>query len=203
QIRRDVERKLGEFESNLASRVAAERKRLSMDTSELQAVATCYKVVLQLRAALGTRPAEFPILIQKGEDLRNRLTEQFERGSPAELLAHLSAEELAGQFRTDARVLQQALQGELTGAVIDEVYQVVGQRLEGLPPVRIGPEQRECREVWQQFAHEDRAEDWWRIDLPPFWSDDLAGWLAHPSGGAADGGVYAGVVRDKIGVVAR
>src|SRR5207253_827510 len=82
--------------SGLAARIAAERKRLSMGSSELQAAVTCYNVVLQLRVALGTRPQDFPILIQEGERLRKALADLFDSGSTAELLQHLSAAELAG-----------------------------------------------------------------------------------------------------------
>lgn len=203
QIRDEVGRLLEEFHSALAARVAAERKRLAMDSTELQAVATCYNVVLQLRAALGTGVAGLPILLQEGERLRRTLTDQFERGSPPDLLENLSTAEIARQFKTHARVLAQTLENEVTGEVIDRVYQVVGQRLEGLPGVGIGPEQRECKDAWQRFALEDRADGGWRADCPQFASDDLSGWLARPTGDGVDGATYAGLMREKIGVAVR
>ena len=49
EIRQDVDRLLDDFSAGLAARVAAEKKRLSMGSSELQAAVTCYNVVLQLR----------------------------------------------------------------------------------------------------------------------------------------------------------
>src|SRR5262249_46819273 len=86
QIRADVDRQLDEFSSNLAARVAAERKRLSMGSSELKAAVTCYHVVLELRVALATRPQEFPILIQEGERLRKSLADLYDTGSTVDLL---------------------------------------------------------------------------------------------------------------------
>lgn len=203
QIRQDVGRLLDQFGAEFAARIAAERKRLSMGSTELQAAATCFNVVLQLRAALGTRPGEFPILVQEGERLRQALTDLFERGSPPELLANLSAAELARQFKTHARVLSQTLDNELTTETIEQVYRVIGQGLEGLPAVEIGPEQQECKAAWERFALEDRADGGWRAGLPQFVSDDLAAWLARPAGEAVDGAVYAGLMRDKIGVAVR
>jgi hypothetical protein len=203
QIRADVDRQLDEFSANLAARVAAERKRLSMGSSELQAAVTCYNVVLQLRVALGTKPQEFPILIQEGERLRKALADLFDTGSTAELLTHLPAAELARQFKTHARVLVETLNTELTGEVLDKVYQVVGQKLEGLPGVAIGPEQQPCKDVWQRFAIEDRMDDAWRMTLPQFASDDLGGWIARATGDGVDGAMYTGLMRDKIDVAVR
>ena len=203
QIRQDVDRHLADFGTAFASRVAAERKRLAMGGSELQAAVTCYNVVLQLRAALATRPAEFAILTQEGDRLRHELTARFDQVSPPELLANLGPDELSRQFRTLARVLGENLDAELSGDVLDRVYEAVGQRLEALPAVGIGPDGRPCKDAWRQFALEDRADDGWRAALPRFASDDLAGWLAKPNGDGPDGEVYAGLMRDKIAVAVR
>ncbi|MBX9581191.1 MAG: hypothetical protein K2X87_12850 [Gemmataceae bacterium] len=203
QIRQDVDRLLTDFGTAFAGRVAAERKRLAMGGSELQAAVTCYNVVLQLRAVLATRPAEFAILTQEAERLRHELTGLFDRTSPRELLVNLGPEELSRQFRTLARVLGENLDAELSGDVLDRVYESVGQRLDGLPAVGIGSEGRECKDAWRQFALEDRADDRWRAGLPRFASDDLAGWLAQPNGDGPDGDVYAGLMRDKIAVAVR
>jgi hypothetical protein len=203
EIRQDVDRLLDEFNSGLAARVAAERKRLSMGSSELQAAVTCYNVVLQLRVALGTRPQDFPILIQEGERLRKALTDLFDSGDVGQLLENLSAAELATQFKTHARVLTEILSAELTGEILDKVYQVIGQRLEGLPAVTLGPQQEGCKDVWQRFAIEDRADDDWRVGLPQFASDDLGAWLTRATGDGVDGTTYAGLMRDKIDVAVR
>ncbi len=203
QIRQDADRLLDEFGVTLKARVAAERKRLGMGTSELQAAMTCYNVVLQLKVALGTRPQEFPILIQEGERLRKSLSTLFDTGSTAELLSQLSTAELARQFRTHARVLSETLGHELSGEVIEKVYSVIGQRLEGLPDVLVGPHQQPCKTVWERFSLEDRADESWSVDQPKFASDDLGGWLAHPTGDGIDGAVYAELMRDKIDVAVR
>jgi len=200
QLRRDADRLLDAFSAALAQRVAVERKRLAMGTTELQAAATCYGAVLQIRTALASRPHEFPALISEGDRLRQELAGVFDRGSPPELLANLTPADLARQFRTHARVLAETLDNELTGEVLDRAYQMVGERLDGLPPVGLGPDQRSCRDVWQGFALADRADEGWRADLPRFGSDDLAAWLARPGGDGVDGAVYAELIHDKIDV---
>lgn len=204
EIRADADRLLEKFSADLKHRTAGERKRLSMGTSELQAAVTCYNVVLQLRTDLTTRPHTFPALVEEGHRLRQGLTALFDGGSPAELLANLSPAELARQFRTHGRVLSETLDGELGGDVLDRAYQMVGERLDGLPAVGLGPDQRSCKDVWAGFAAADRADDGWRAGRPRFAADevanDVAAWIARPDGDGVDGAAYAGLMRDKIGV---
>ncbi len=203
QIRQDVAARLGQFEQQFAARVKAERDRLSMDDGDLQAAMTCLNVVLQLRATLATRPADFPILVQEGERLRRALADLFDTGSTAEVLTHLPPAELPGQFRTHARVLDQRLRAEVAGDVLDRVYQVVGQKLEGLPPVPVGPGRRPCHETWAAAGLADRADDGWRAALPGFGSDDLVRWLKDAGADGIDGAVYVDLMRDKIDLAVR
>jgi len=203
EIRRDVGRKLDEFHSEFAFRIEAERKRLSMDKGELQAANTCRNVVMNLWTTLATRPNDHPILLQEGERLRKSLLETFEQGGPPALLKQLSPKELAAQFRIHARVLSQTVDHELTGESIERIYQVIGQRLEDLPPVLIGPEQRGCREIWQRFTLEERADPAWRQVSTQFANDELAAWIAQPEGESMDGSVYEGLMREKIRVSTR
>ena len=204
QIRIDVDRAFDDFAAGLAARVAAEKKRLSMGSGELQAAMTCYNVVLQLKVALGSRPQEFPILIQEGERLKKALADLFDSGNVGELLTNLTPAELARQFKTHARVLNEILTTELSGDTLDKVYSVVGQRLEGLPDIPLGRQQEGCKDLWQRFSLEDRGDEAWRAGLlPSFSSDDLAGWLARPGGDGVDGNVYAALMRDKIDHVVR
>lgn len=203
QIRQDVDRLLEEFSVGFAARVAAERKRLSLNSNELQAAVTCQHVVMELKVALAARPQDFPILVQEGERLRARLSELFDSGDVGKLLEHLSPTELASQFKTHARVLNQTLNLEVTGELLDRIYQVIGQRLDGLPEVPLGRTQEPCKDLWQRFSIEDRADDNWPLLLPDFTSNDLANWLARPNGESVDGGVYTGMMRDKIDLAVR
>lgn len=200
QIRQDVDKELDRFTAGFAARVSAERKRLTMGATELQAAFTCYSVVLQLKVTLGARLSEFPILIQEGERLRASLTGVFEKNAPPELLANLSPRELADHFDANAKVLTQQLEAELTTEVIDKVYQVVGQRLEGLPPVLIGPAQQVCKDVWAGFGLGDRLDGGWQAGLPRFDSEDVMRWIVRD---AVEGDVYAELMRGKIDVAVR
>ncbi len=203
QIRRDVTRLIEEFSEGFAGRVAAARRRLTMDHSELQAAFTCRTVVQHLLVALGPRLDGAPILIQEGERLRRALAELFDSGSTTELLSNLSAAELARQFRTHARVLNERLRLEVSGEMLERVYEVVGQRLEGLPPVPVGPARQTCKEEWSRFGIEDRADESWRAALPGFDSEDLRRWLARPGGDGIDAAGYVALMRDKIDAAVR
>src|SRR5439155_25962636 len=107
-----------------------------------------------------------------------------------------SPADLARQFRTHARVLTEILNNELTGEILEKVYQVIGQRLEGLPAVALGPDEQGCKELWQRYAIEDRADEGWQAVLPQFTSDDLGAWMAPANGDGVEGTVYAGLMRD-------
>lgn len=202
QIRRDVAALVEEFESTFASRVMTERRRLSMASEDLQAAMTCYSVVLQLQKELSARLTEFPILLQEGERLRQSLARLFDEGTLSEVLANLPASQLPDQFRTHARVLDQRLQHEVMGESLERLFQVVGQKLDGLPPVPIGREHQSCKETWQRFEMEDRASEEWLETLPGFLSEDVIRWLSRPSDGV-DGVVYVNLMREKISAAVR
>lgn len=204
QIRAEAGRALDEFSAALAARAAAERKRLKMDRAALQAAVICHSTVLGLRAALAARPHDFPVLFQEGEVLRGALARLFEPAAATELLPHLSAGELVRQFRTHARLLTDTLDAELSGDLIGRVYQAVGDRLAALPEVQAGPAQQSCQEAWRRYAREDRDDPGWRrAGLPGFASDDLAGWLADPTGDGTGPGAYVPLMREKIDAVVR
>lgn len=196
QIRDDVAKDLERFQLDLEHRVAAEKRKLAGGAELFQKAMTCYGVVLQLRVGLTSRPAEFPILVQQGEHLKRRLSEFFDNPATAQVVSALTPAELAAQFRTHARVMNATLAAELSGDVVDQVYQFVAQRLEGLPPVDLGSA-GSCHDTWQQFRAEDRGRDDWRTGVPGFDSPELADWLASADDGPGGDG-YLGLMRDKI-----
>jgi hypothetical protein len=202
QIRTDVDQKVEEFAREFTAKVTAEQKRSTMNQSDLQAAMTCYYAVLNLRVALATRLAEFPVLVRETEVLRHALGELFVTGATPEVLAHLSQMELAHQFRTHGRVLDQTLEGKLPD-IIERVYEEVGKQLEGLPEVPVGPTQQGCREAWKRMYFEDRAELDWLTVRPRFTSSELVDWLAHPTADGVAGEVYVEMMREKIDAAAR
>ena len=203
EIRRDVSRLLDEFHAEFERRVAAARRRLTMDRSELIKAMTCRNVVLNLRGDLGTRPGDFAVLAEQGDRLRQVLTALFEAGDAAKLVANLPPAELSRQFRVHARMLSEELRGELSRDVLDEIYNAIGDRLDGLPPVPLGAVERTCRDVWRGISLDDLVDESWRTDLPEFASDDLVRWIARPDGDGLDGGLYVELWHEKIRVAVR
>ncbi len=200
-IRKEAADGLTRFEEDLTHRIEIERKKLLGGAELFQKAMTCYGTVLQIRVGLTSRPADFPILTQQGDQLRRKLSALFDDPNIIQVLSSLSSSELAGQFKTHARVLNQTMQTELAGDVLDQVYQVIGLRLEGLPPVPVGSGQA-CSEAWQRFRSEDRKRDDWRREVPGFASAELGGWF-DSAGPSFTGDVYAQVMRDKIDVVVK
>lgn len=202
QIRADVAEGLTRFESDLAHRLELERTRLEGGHDLHKRAMTCYNVVLQLRHGLSSRLTDFPILVQQGEQLRSRLSALFEDADTAQTLAQLPARELARYFPNQAKSLNRTLHTELTGEVLDQVYQDIGKRLAGLPAVPVGPDKQGCQAAWEQFQRDDRKQEDWRSQLPTFDGAELAEWL-RTADDTLGGAVYLQLMRDKIEVATR
>lgn len=200
EIQDQVRRTLSGFRETLARRVDAERRRLTLDCTQIQAVNTCRTAVSALRVQLADRPCEFPILVQETARLRQSLTTRFEQDTPRELVEHLSPREVARQFRTQGHLLGELLRHELMAEVVGRVYQAIGQSLERLPRVELGPERLTCHDLWQRFGREDATTDGWlQHRLPRFADDHIARWMERSGSIPAD--TYIGLLRDKITVV--
>lgn len=198
QIREDADRLLSEFERDFRARVAAERKRATMSATDLLAPTTCYTALLSLRAELANRPDRFAGLRTEMSRLRQSLEELFDNQATPERLAELSQDELAGQFATHARILDRILDGELSGELLERVYDAVGKELEGLPAVPVGPTQQGCQEAWRGYAFEDRAEAGWLATRPRFAHPEVADWLSRPTTVGISSDTYVALMREKI-----
>lgn len=203
QIRAEVDRSLESFSREFTALVAAEQKRAKMNQSDLQAAMKCYYAVLNARVGLTIRMSEYPVLVREVERLRLSLSQLFDSGAGAEVLTHLSQEQLAHQFRAHARVLDQALRGQLAGEVLDKVYEEIGKQLEGLPVVPVGPDQQSCGEAWRVYSLEDRGDDSWLAACPRFSSPELTDWLTQPTADGVAGDVYVDLMHDKIDAAVR
>jgi hypothetical protein len=119
-----------------------------------------------------------------------------------QVLNQMSFEQLGEEFTTLARRLDGSLRDLLETMVVDPLYDAVGQRLQGLPPVAVGLGSSP-KHAWQLFQDEDRRDADWRARFPVFRSDQLfapAGAVDYDRRGF-DGRAYLALVREKIRLV--
>lgn len=203
EIRNDAGRALDDFAVRFKAVVEGERKRQAMNPNDLLAANACQQEVSGVRAELTARPGAFPVFDQEADRVRQLLADavRLDERAAATFTDQPPAERVK-QFALHARVLDQILATEVEGDMIGRAFDAVGQRLDGLPPVPVGPAQQTCREVWARFALEDRGDTSWLTERPAFAAAELGEWLADPDD-PIDGAEYVGLMGEKIDAASR